>query len=458
MRQLSHKLHVAIVGAGPAGFYTAQQLLKVPKIHVTMFEKRLVPYGLVRYGVAPDHPEVKNVISKFEQIAKNPQFQYFGNAHLGQDFQVEQLEKAFNAVVIASGSHSERTLGIEGEEDMKNVFSAKQFVGWYNGDPDVDIDPDLESHDTAVIIGQGNVALDCARLLLSPIETLMSTDISERALTKLRDSKIKHVHVVGRRGALQASFTSKEVREMMALPNVSFNHDDSMINDIKSASTYLKSDRPKKRLMDLLLKGTNNTSTTASWNLKFLSSPISFHSENKVLKGINFTKNKLVGDSPPKMKCLPTDETYSIPCGLLIKSVGYLNTPVEGLPFDNKKCVIPNLKGRVVDIVIDIFVSNDGVYVSGWIKTGPTGVIASTMFDSQETARMIIEDLETAKPEKNGVSDLNCLNMDKWTSFEDWVRIDNVEKERASTVGSPRSKICSNEEMLNIIRHQKSQP
>jgi adrenodoxin-NADP+ reductase len=413
-----------------------------------------VPFGLVRYGVAPDHSDVKvdysneNAITKFETISKNPNVSFVGGCDVGRDISVEELRKCFHAIVFAQGSVDERGLGIPKEDNVKNVFSARNFVGWYNGDPEVNIFPDLESSDTAVVIGQGNVALDCARILLSPIDQLSKTDISQRALELLSRSRIRHVHVVGRRGPLQAAFTSKEVRELMALPNVDFKPDEFMISEIEQHTEILSKNRAKKRLMDILLKGTKNTDCTKSWQLKFLRSPKGFLIDNDgKIAGIRLEKNRLENE-----RAIGTGNEDFLPCGLLIKSIGYLNQKLVGLPFDTKSNIVPNNAGRVLNEVSLINKNQEhilGLYCSGWIKTGPIGVLASTMYSAHETARHILDDLPMLSGEKPGLEGLN--HHPSWTNYHDWEKIDAAEKEKGQMVGKPREKICSIEEMRSVL-------
>ncbi|KAJ3327531.1 NADPH-adrenodoxin reductase, partial [Kappamyces sp. JEL0680] len=266
----------------------------MPQARVTLLEKRWTPQGLVRYGVAPDHPEVKNVTSKFDKIASG--LEYVGNVTVGRDVSVQELRAAFHGVVFAFGSTTDRDLDIPGEKTTQNVWKGRDFVGWYNGDPACShLEPVLDRGDTAVVVGQGNVALDCARLLLSPISALHTTDIAKHALDALRKSTIRHVHVVGRRGVIQASFTSKEVREMMTLPDVAFFHDNTMVPAIEDASAELSKSRPKKRLMDILQKGSAAPpDSPRSWTLDFLQSPIRIVSNaSGFLEGVEMEKNRL---------------------------------------------------------------------------------------------------------------------------------------------------------------------
>jgi adrenodoxin-NADP+ reductase len=373
-----------------------------------------------------------------------------GGCEVGKDISIDELRRCFHAVVFAQGSVHERGLGIPNEDKVKNVFSARNFVGWYNGDPEIDIFPDLESSDTAVVIGQGNVALDCARILLAPIDYLAKTDISQRALDILRKSKIRHVHVVGRRGPLQAAFTSKEVRELMALPNVDFKPDEFMATEIESNAETLSKNRAKRRLMDILIKGTKNSNCTKSWQLKFLRSPKEFQIDSDCrLMGIRLERNRLEND-----RAIGTGNEDLLPCGLLIKSIGYLNQKLLGLPFDAKMNVVPNNAGRVLDEV-NLINENQahlpGLYCSGWIKTGPVGVLASTMYSAQETARHLLDDLPQLDGEKFGLKGLQPHAS--WISYRDWEKIDDAEKENGQLVGKPREKFCSVEEMRSILNN-----
>ena len=374
---------------------------------------------------------VKNATSKFEAIAKD--IGYVGNAAVGNGnasfLKVEELQKAFDAVVFCTGSGSDKKLNIPGEDVAgNNVWSGKDFVGWYNGDPDcASLEPNLLSGDTAVIVGQGNVALDCARLLLSPIkDNLEKTDIAEHALKALRKKSIKHVYIVGRMGALQASFTSKEIRELMSLPNTLFRHDSSMIPEIEKNATWLSKNRPKNRLMTMLAKESalQNSQKSSendarpilpqSWNLRFLSTPTAIKTGSKgEITCVELEENELISapnssPNPLEAKVKGTGRRSLLPCSLLIKCIGYNNVPISSsIPFDEKLNIVPNFQGRVISTSIPRSSHGSlshahemphtlmpGLYVAGWIKTGPVGVLTSTLFDATETVRSIVEDLK----------------------------------------------------------------
>ncbi|CAB4069794.1 FDXR [Lepeophtheirus salmonis] len=390
---------ICIVGSGPAGFYVAQQLLKDERVHVDILERLPVPFGLVRYGVAPDHSDVKNVDNTFTKVAQNPRFRFFGNVSFGDDVSYSMLKTLYS-------------------ENLDNVISGKDFVGYYNGLPqNKDLPLDLTSSDTAVIVGVGNVALDIARILLSPLKDLKKTDISEEALDKIANSKIKRVLVVGRRGPLQVSFTIKELREMLHLEGVRPEFSNlEYYSRVSSAIQELK--RPKKRLVELLVKSALQEVPTdkqgalwskksnKSWNLKLLRSPFKIHAEegNSSPSGISFKVNTLLGDQINEgQKIQETEDVEFIESGLIITSVGYKSiAPPEGsnIPFDQTKGIIPNKNGKVND---------DGLYVSGWLGTGPKRCLLPSNGDTYEDLTSI-------------------LRQHSVTTWADWEKIDTYEK------------------------------
>ncbi|KAL4239315.1 hypothetical protein ACF0H5_000132 [Mactra antiquata] len=446
--------HVCVVGSGPAGFYTAQQLLKGNnKIHVDIYEKLPVPFGLVRYGVAPDHPEVKNVINTFTQTANNERCTFIGNVCVGQDISLSELQKCYTAVILSYGAEDDRKLNIPGE-DVQNVVSARNFVGWYNGLPeDKNLDIDLDT-DVAVILGVGNVALDVARILLTPIDILAKTDITEYSLERLRKSHIKRVILVGRRGPLQVAFTIKELREMIKLPGcrpVLHTQDYTGLDSI-----YKDLPRPRKRLTELMYKTAitptetdyklwNNA--TKEWELRFRLSPLEILHDGVKASGVKFGVNRLEGSDMVNQKCVLTDETESVPCGLVLRSIGYRSHQIDSsLPFDVKNGVIDNTRGRVKDM--------KGIYCSGWVGTGPVGVILGTMTDGFDVGKTVLKDLDTGLLDtiSNREDALQLLQRRgvKTVSFKDWNKIDMIETTDGENIGKPREKIADIDKLLNI--------
>lgn len=457
----SYNPKVCIVGSGPAGFYTAQHLIKAhQEVEVDIYECLPVPFGLVRFGVAPDHPEVKNVINTFTQTAKTSRCNFFGNVTIGKDISVEELRRAYHAVVLSYGAEGNRTMGVPGEH-LAGVYAAKDFVGWYNGLPNCrELSPDL-SCETAVILGQGNVALDVARILLSPIDILKKTDITDPALKALACSRVSRVLIVGRRGPVQVACTIKELREMVNLPGCKPEMVAAEFEDVTEALKDLP--RPRKRLTELMLKTALETpgekelerrsKASRSWGFRFYRSPVEVlaDSEGKRTAGIRLAVNRLEGSGERACAVLTREEEV-VACGLVISSIGYKSLPIDpSVPFDSPKAIVPNNMGRVQQA--------PGLYCSGWLKTGPTGVIATTMNNSFDTARSLVEDINSgildvssAKPGSQSISSLLEKRGVKPVTFSDWEKIDQVETRRGESSGKPREKILSVEEMLRVAR------
>ncbi|KAM6951028.1 NADPH:adrenodoxin oxidoreductase, mitochondrial [Aplochiton taeniatus] len=454
-------LKVCIVGGGPAGFYTAQHLLKTRQdVQVDVYERLPVPFGLVRFGVAPDHPEVKNVINTFTQTAQHVRCSFHGNVNVGKDLSIKELQQAYHAVVLSYGAEGNRSMGVPGE-NLAGVYSAKDFVGWYNGLPsNRDLKPNL-SCETAVIVGQGNVALDVARVLLSPLNILKKTDITGTALNALAESSVRRVLVVGRRGPLQVACTIKELREMVNLPNTRPEMVAAEFEGIAEAVKDLP--RPRKRLIELMLKAAlevpgereqqRRNLTSRTWGLRFLRSPLEVlpTSDLSSTAGIRLGINRLEGTGDG-VRAVATGEVEDVSCGLIISSIGYKSLPIDSfVPFDPRKAVVPNTMGRVDQAA--------GLYCSGWVKRGPTGVIATTMNDSFDTARTLLQDMDSgaldvsaAKPGSQGVSALLKDRGVKPVSFSDWEKIDGEEIRRGEAEGKPREKLLDVEEMLRVAR------
>ncbi|KAL1916664.1 uncharacterized protein VTP21DRAFT_5368 [Calcarisporiella thermophila] len=455
---ITSPLRLAIVGSGPAGFYTAQKLLKeIPSAQIDMYEALPVPHGLVRYGVAPDHPEVKNCMNRFDEVAGDPRFSFYGNVLVAShSLPLSQLRSAYHATILAYGASQDTHLGIP-NESAPGVFSARAFVGWYNGLPEHrDLPIDLERVETVAVVGMGNVALDVARLLLMPVEEVAKTDVTEHALKALRASNVKRVVIVGRRGPLQVAFTAKELREMMRYPLVL---DRELLHaELQNHAEFLSKNRPIKRLMSLLEKGGAATGSR-QWELKFLRSPreILLDSQGHA-RGVKMDVNRLIGDDPTKAKAEPTGESDELNAQLILRSIGYKSVPLEDTPFDIKRGRIPNERGRIVEDGKII----PGLYTSGWLKRGPTGVIATTMHDAYETAESIVQDQETltaSREEKKGAESILPLLQAKGikpVSYSDWRALEALEFERGEQVGKPREKVTSVEEMLDIIQRNRA--
>lgn len=450
---------------------------KVQDAVVDMYEHLPVPYGLVRFGVAPDHPEVKNCQEKFEEVASSPRFKFIGNVDVGHDIPLPSLKPHYDAILFAYGASKDKKLKIPGE-DLEGVYSARAFVGWYNGLPEyANLDPLLGAGEEVVVIGQGNVALDVARILLTGVDALRKTDITERALETLARSKVKSVKVVGRRGPMQAAFTIKEARELMNLPSVSFEATDSSL----FPADITKLPRVQKRLTQVLTKGSAASASTASksWDLSFLLSPKSFNdspSNLGSLSSIEFEKTEFTPDSDPfdrNAKVTSTGRTTTFPASLAFRSVGYKSSSIPGLaeldvPFDERMGIIPNDPyGRVMNPQSGPGALTagpvPGMYCAGWVKRGPTGVIASTMDDAFASADAIARDWKQQVPFLNsdnsgstgmgwdGVKEEAKKRGLRPVSWEDWKMIDKAEKERGNAVGKEREKFTNVSEMLKVL-------
>ncbi|XP_022445390.2 NADPH:adrenodoxin oxidoreductase, mitochondrial isoform X1 [Delphinapterus leucas] len=429
-----------------------------PRAHVDIYEKQLVPFGLVRFGVAPDHPEVKNVINTFTRTAHSDRCAFHGNVVVGRDVTVQELRDAYHAVVLSYGAEDHRGLEIPGEE-LPGVLSARAFVGWYNGLPENrKLAPDL-SCDTAVVLGQGNVALDVARILLMPPEYLEKTDITEAALGALRQSQVKTVWIVGRRGPLQVAFTIKELREMIQLPGTRPILDP--VDFLGLQDRIKEAPRPRKRLMELLLRAAVEKPGVAeaarrapaprAWGLRFLRSPqrVLPSPDGRRVAGIRLAVTRLEGVGEAT-RAVPTGDVEDLPCGLVLSSIGYKSCPIDpSVPFDPKLGVIPNMEGRVVDV--------PGLYCSGWVKRGPTGVITTTMTDSFVTGQILLQDLKAGllpSGPRPGYAAIKALlgSRGVWpVSFSDWEKLDAEEVSRGQGAGKPREKLLDPQEMLRLL-------
>ncbi|CAF1027749.1 unnamed protein product [Rotaria sp. Silwood1] len=460
----SSPIRICIVGSGPAGFYLTQNLLKLRQTvpaTIDIIEKAPVPFGLIRYGVAPDHPEVKNVIHTFTKIAEHEDVRFIGNVHIGKTIELKELQEFYHIIVLAYGSSVERNLNIPGETALENVFSAKDFVGWYNGVPEnSQLRPQLDHTDRAIIIGMGNVALDCARILLSSIDDLAKTDITDIALDTLRQSRIRHVILVGRRGPMQVSFTIKELRELTKLNGVKsmLNKDD--FNQIDQTMID-KLERPRKRLTELMLKTvqTKQSKDNAErfWYLKFWRRPKQLNGKT-IVESVDFEHTKPVANcdfSDPNLPVQQNGTIETIPCGLVIKSIGYSGIQIDPwLPFDAERGIIRNRQNRIDD--------RPGFYCTGWIGRGARGVIAETTTESHTVAKRIMEDIEQGrltnlhdvKSGGDGLISLAKSRQIRCVSYDDWKKLDEHETNLGHAKGKPREKIVNIQRMLELTANK----
>jgi ferredoxin/flavodoxin---NADP+ reductase len=453
-------VRVAIVGSGPAGFYAAEHLLKQEEVavEVDMFDRLPTPYGLVRAGVAPDHPKIKSVIRVYEKTAARPGFRFFGNVEVGRDISADELRERYHAVLFSYGTSVDRHLGIPGE-DLPGSHSATEFVNWYNAHPDfADAEFDL-SCETAVVIGNGNVATDVARMLALTRAELEETDTAERAIEALAESGIKEIVILGRRGPAQAAFTNPEVRELGELVDADIVIDESECDLDEVSSEFMDSDEADpttRRNVDLFTEFSKREPEGKNKRvvMRFLRSPVEIEGEGKVERVV-IGENTLERDETGAIKARDTGERETIECGLVFRSIGYKGVPVEGVPFSEKRGIIPNEGGRVVEDGEQV----PGLYVVGWIKRGPSGVIGTNKKDAQDTVDNLLADVEAGKlPSPDLASDPGAIESllaerkPDHVTFPGWQAIDAAEVARGEPKGRPRVKFIRVEEMLEAAK------
>ncbi len=454
-------LRVAIVGAGPAGFYAAERLFKETAmvVEVDMFDRLPTPFGLVRNGVAPDHQKIKSVTAAFDRIAGNPRFRFFGNVELGRDVSVDDLKDYYHQILFSTGAQTDRPLGIPGD-DLIGSHPATEFVAWYNGHPDFrDHVFDL-SQERVAVVGVGNVAVDVARILCRTREELMKTDIADYALEALTNSRVKEVYILGRRGPAQAAFTAPEAKELGELADCdTLVPPDEAELDPLSLATMANADRADLRKVEIIQELSRRQPTGKSKRLflRFLVSPTELiGDENGRVKQMKLVHNELYATDAGSMRPRATDRTETLDVGLVFRSIGYRGVPLPGVPFHDSWGVIPNDGGRVIaqetkDTLL-------GQYTAGWIKRGPTGVIGTNKPDAAETVENMLADARegrTLAPSHTGSEAILNLLTERQScivSFADWKRLDEMELNRGKEQGRPRIKFTRIEDMLDALR------
>jgi ferredoxin/flavodoxin---NADP+ reductase len=455
-------LRVAIVGSGPSGFYAAGHLLKSKShpelnVQVDVYDRLPTPWGLVRGGVAPDHPNIKAVSRVYEKTAAHPEFRFFGNVEYGRDITHADLHARYHAVIYAVGAQTDRRMGIPGE-DLPGSWAATEFVAWYNGHPDYrDLEFDL-SGERAIVVGNGNVAADVARMLALTREELAQTDVADHALEVLAESRVEEIVVLGRRGPAQAAFTNPELLELGAMTDADVVVDPREAEVDSASREWLESDAAKstaRKNVEILsgYAGREPEGKRRRIVLRFLVSPLELLGEEHV-EGIRICRNEL-RDEGTGLRACSTDTIEELSCGIVFRSIGYRGTPVEGLPFDEAGGTIPHEAGRILD--------SDGAplrgdYVVGWIKRGPTGIIGTNKRDAQETVDELLEDLdagrlnEPADPSRDSLEDLLTERAPEHVTYSGWEAIDAAEKAAGEPHGRPRVKLTRTEELLDAAR------
>lgn len=461
-----HPLRVAIVGSGPSGFYAAEHLQKQKDLNVEidMFDRLPTPYGLVRGGVAPDHPKIKSVTKVYDRIAARPGFRFFGNVEFGSDINLADIQQHYHAVIYAVGAQTDRELGIPGES-LPGSRAATEFVAWYNAHPDYrDLTFDLTAKNVAVI-GLGNVAMDVVRILARSQDELYETDIADYALEALDHSKVQNIYVLGRRGPAQAAFTNPEIKELgeMEEAEVVVAPEEMALDELSQAFIESGGDRTAVRNVEILngYAQQGDQGKKRKIIMRFLVSPVEIIGTDKV-EAIKVVKNELYRNESGTLRPRATDEYETIPVELVFRSVGYRGVPLPDVPFYDRWGIIPNDKGRVMTAMEDgePVVGN---YVVGWIKRGPSGIIGTNKPDSVETVETLLADMRADrllapdKPECAAVESLLQERGVQAVSYADWQVLDQLEQQRGAALNRPRLKFSRVQDMLDALAEAKSQ-
>jgi len=451
-------LRVAVIGSGPAGFYAVQALLGdgTTDVEIDMFDRLPTPFGLVRYGVAPDHPKIKNVTAVYHKLAGHPNFRFYGNVEYGTDIGRDDLARLYHQVVFATGAPSDRRLGIPGEE-LPGSHPATEFVAWFNGHPDfADHVFDLDC-ERAVVIGVGNVAVDVARILCRTPEELETTDIADHALDRLRSSRIREVYLLGRRGPAQAKFTTPEVRELGELSDTDTTTVGSEVELDPLSRELLETEGNKATVRKIAMleqwSRPSNSEKSRHLRLRFLVSPTEILPDDRGrVGGVRIVRNVLSRDGGGYLQATATDETELLDCGIVFRSVGYRGLPLPDLPFDERRGVLSNDQGRLVDLSSSAPIP--GFYTSGWIKRGPSGIIGTNKPDAVETVRSMLEDFRAgrvASTDPGSRTTLEATLRDRrvrFVSYPEWQKLDALEIDRGRAAGRPRVKFTTRERMF----------
>jgi len=459
--QAGHPLRVAVVGSGPAGFYAAEHLLKQPGLHVVldMYEMLPMPFGLVRYGVAPDHQKIKSVTKAFESVASRPNFRLLGNVEVGRHITTQELQNYYHQIVFTVGAQSDRRLGIPGE-DLIGSHPATHFVAWYNGHPLFrDYQFDL-TQECVAIVGVGNVAIDVARILCRTRAELARTDIADYALAALSASKVREVYLLGRRGPAQAAFSNPEIKELgemegadpIVLPA------EAALDELSTQELLTTPDKTARRKVELLQAYATRVPTGKSrrLNLRFLVSPVELlgNAAGQVA-GLRIVRNVLQKNAAGALQPVATDAFETLPAGLVFRSVGYRGIPLAGVPFADRAGVILNSLGRILDPQTQVPVA--GHYTAGWIKRGPSGVIGTNKPDAVETVVCMLADreagvlLQPAHPQTDAVDALLQERQPQLVTYADWQQLDKKEQILGAASGRPRVKFTSMPEVVAAL-------
>jgi len=454
MSELSRALRIAVIGAGPSGFYVAESLLKQTQfaVSVDLLDRLPTPYGLVRYGVAPDHPKIKSITLQYEKIARDPRVRFLGHVELGKDLSRADLLKHYDAIFYTVGASSDRNLGIPGET-LKGSYSATEFVAWYNGHPDYpDREFDLHGVSSVAVVGAGNVAIDVTRILAKSHGELASTDMAHHALEALQHSAVRDVYMLARRGPVQAKFTTKELRELGELLEADIIvRPEEVALDEAGEKALEAADNTVKKNVEILQEFAKKPleGKPRRVHLRFLVSPVEILGQDSI-ESLKIERNRL----DENQNAVGTGEFETLPVSMVLRSVGYKGVPLRDVPFDAKRGVIPNASGRVTDGDATL----SGEYVAGWIKRGPSGVVGSNKVDSAESVKLLLEDVPNlelasdADAQPDAVTHLLESRGVHYVTFAQWLELDRHETEAGLRAGRPRVKIARISEMLEKLK------
>lgn len=446
------KLRLAIVGAGPAGIYAADILLKHERsfeVSIDLFDRLPAPYGLVRYGVAPDHPRIKGIINALREVLDSGDIRVFGNVNYGTDITLDDLKRHYNAVIFATGAIKDADLTIPGI-DLDGSYGAADFVSWYDGHPDVPREWPLEARSVAVV-GNGNVALDVARILAKHPQDLLPTEIPDNVHAGLEASPVTDVHVFGRRGPMQVKFTPLELRELGELNDVDmivydedFDYDDASRAAIQSNKQLFVIDKVFSQW-----RARDTGSASRRLHLHFYAKPVEVLGSDGRVSAFRYERTRPDGAGG----VVGTGEFREVPVQAVYRAVGYFGSPLDGIPYDERHGVIPNHEGQVL---ADDNALMPGVYATGWIKRGPVGLIGHTKSDAMETIKHLVKDQgswwQPAEPDEQAVLDLLQSRGVLFTDLEGWHRLDAHERELGDARGRERIKVVPRDEMVRISR------
>lgn len=452
-------LRIAVIGAGPAGFYAVEALLKGDQaITVDIIERLPTPYGLVRSGVAPDHQSIKGVTRIYDKLMADPRVRFFGNVSMGTDIQHDELLRHYDQIVYAVGAQSDRKMGIPGEDAIGSM-PATSFVGWYNGHPYYRNSTfNLDQHERVVVIGNGNVAMDVTRALLAPVDELATTDMADHAIAALRSSTVKQVVLVGRRGPVQAAFTTPELKEFGELHGVDILLDPADFALDPTSEAQLAENKVAGRNMEVM-RGYMERGLAGhpkSIHMQFLWSPIEIVTANGHVTGVVMERNELVDDGNGSVRAVGTGAKRTIACGMVLRSVGYRSVALPGVPFDEKRGLIPNTDGRVIDLANHTPIPR--TYVVGWAKRGPSGIIGTNKPDSVATVASMkadwdgLQGIDDTLRDGAAVEALLRSRSAHVVTYADWQKLDAYETTRGNAQGRPRTKVVDVAEMLQIIK------